>query len=364
MISKGLKIFLVILLFIIIPGVLAYFIYDSFSNDKYGNYKYGFIVGVIFSVIIGIIVATRNTPRENSMSSIMKRDMEEEQEKIKNSKLWQHRDENSIDVNSVQGYYDEDKINYLKKSGTDFAVKLYKFYQDFSKILGLTRNDKISLDNCGVTEGNYGPKERIKENGIDKRWIFNQLPKATKEPQGFYFSKPPFVDEDDNSWIGRGVGSYYKSRVSNYKWFNPINCEGIIVARVDFKKVLKVSSYNKTNLNKNTMNEKDFCAKYSSGSYEHVHFFEEVNLKPETNWQSVSNKYPGLISAHQDTDARNSCLWSFDNIFHTVVWNSEAFLKDNITYRPLVKFFRKDGPLLSKLIRKHFPEQQQRQALQ
>ena len=65
---KVLRIFLIILFFVIIPGVLAYFIYDSFDKDKSDVYKYGFIAGAILSIIIGIVVifATRlkETPRK------------------------------------------------------------------------------------------------------------------------------------------------------------------------------------------------------------------------------------------------------------------------------------------------------------
>ena len=63
---KVLRIFLITLFFVIIPGVLAYFIYDSFNKDKSDVYKYGFIGGAILSIIIGIVVIFATRPKENS----------------------------------------------------------------------------------------------------------------------------------------------------------------------------------------------------------------------------------------------------------------------------------------------------------
>ena len=62
---KVLRIFLITLFFVIIPGVLAYFIYDSFDKDKSDVYKYGFIGGAILSIIIGIIVIFATRPKKN-----------------------------------------------------------------------------------------------------------------------------------------------------------------------------------------------------------------------------------------------------------------------------------------------------------
>ena len=59
-----LRIFLITLFFVIIPGVLAYFIYDSFDKDKSDVYKYGFIGGAILSIIIGIVVIFATRPKE------------------------------------------------------------------------------------------------------------------------------------------------------------------------------------------------------------------------------------------------------------------------------------------------------------
>ena len=372
MISKGLKIFLIILFFIIIPGVLAYFIYDSFSNDKYGNYRYAFIGGAVLSVIIGIIVATRKTPKKDQPEELPQEQgltQEQQQQKLEEKQLAERIElynNNKMSEKGTeildQGVYDTNKIREFNENqeyldptiNKTLAGRIYKFYQDFINILELPKDYEISLFNCMKRDTKL--KKEIIKNNINS-FIIEQ-DNTDPEPRGFYFSKLPFTENyDDNkyyTWIDNNL-----STNGELRYIDPNNCDGIIIAKINSGKLLEVSP-DFDNSTYNTMNEDDFCEMYT------LPFKSSRGML--LDWKQVAEKYPGLISPKQTTYSENPlkkpCLTNFDDIYHTVVWNSNAFKRNDYTNQPMVNYFSKDGSLLSKLIRKHFPEQQQLQAMQ
>lgn len=206
--------------------------------------------------------------------------------------------------------------------------KIKNFYSKLAQRLNLTEDHSISLLNCGKRKKIQRFKEAMRneknqlniqtyEQNINKLeksiyyqnnivqnnnlYNFNIEQSQGPEPRGIYFSN--IIDNENSySWIQWNLDE------NGGQDINPNICDGVIVAKIDQNKL------------KNLKNKEDFvtfCNKYGKN----------------IDWSEVAEQYKGLKTTSIGPDfSQLGCLYTFDDINHEVVWNSDAFCnKKNYT---------------------------------